>query len=81
MDMKQLNNINNSYKVRKIMVQITLIICEGNNDSANNINYFFSKIINKSDIIIIYHDFLPPPRRGSHGNSDNTRTIIKDTLP
>ena len=26
--------------------------------------------------IIIYHNFLPPPRRGSHGKSDNTRTII-----
>ena len=27
-------------------------------------------------IIIIYHDFLPPPRRGSHVKSDSTHTII-----
>ena len=26
--------------------------------------------------IIIYNDFLPPPRRGSHVKSDNTHTII-----
>ena len=26
--------------------------------------------------IIIYHDFLPPPRRGSHFKSDNTHTMI-----
>ena len=25
----------------------------------------------------IYHDFLPPPRRGSHVKSDNTHTIDK----
>ena len=25
-------------------------------------------------IIIIYHDFLPPPRMGSHVQSDNTHT-------
>ena len=25
---------------------------------------------------IIYHDFLPPPRRGCHVKSDNTHTII-----
>ena len=30
-------------------------------------------------IIIIYHDFLPPPRRGSHVKSDNTHTIIQHT--
>ena len=29
--------------------------------------------------IIIYHDFLPPQRRGSHVKSDNTHTIIKHT--
>ena len=27
-------------------------------------------------IIIIYHDFLPPQRRGSHVTSDNTHTIV-----
>ena len=27
-----------------------------------------------SFLIIIYHDFLPPPRRGSHVMSDNTNT-------
>ena len=27
-------------------------------------------------LIIIYHDFLPPPKRGSHVKSDNTHTII-----
>ena len=26
--------------------------------------------------IIIYHNFLPPPRRGSHVKSDNTHIII-----
>ena len=26
--------------------------------------------------IIIYHDFLPPPRRGSHVKSDNTHTMV-----
>ena len=29
--------------------------------------------------IIIYHDFLPPPSRGSHVKSDNTHTIIQHT--
>ena len=29
--------------------------------------------------IIIYHDFLPPPRRGSHVKSDNTHTQSSDT--
>ena len=28
-------------------------------------------------IIIIYHDFLPTPRRGSHVKSDKTHTDIK----
>ena len=28
-------------------------------------------------IMITYHDFLPPPRRGSHVKSDNTPTVIK----
>ena len=28
---------------------------------------------------IIYPDFLPPPRRGSHVKSDNTRSIIQHT--
>ena len=26
---------------------------------------------------IIYHNFLPPPRRGSHVKSDNTHTVIQ----
>ena len=30
----------------------------------------------RSDIIIIHHDFLPPPRRGNHVKSDTTHTII-----
>ena len=36
---------------------------------------FAIKICNK----IIYHDFLPTPRRGSHVKSDNahTHTVIK----
>ena len=29
--------------------------------------------------MIIYLDFLPPPRRGNHVNSDNTHTIIQHT--
>ena len=28
-------------------------------------------------IIIIYHDFLPSPRRGSHVKSEKTYTVIK----
>ena len=28
-------------------------------------------------IIIIYHDFLPTPRRGSHVKSGKTHTVIK----
>ena len=28
----------------------------------------------KNEIIIIYHDFLPTPRRGSHVKSDKTHT-------
>ena len=31
---------------------------------------------NQNTIIIIYHDFLSPPRRGSQVKSDNTQTII-----
>ena len=27
--------------------------------------------------VIIYHDFLPTPRRGSHVKSDKTHTLIK----
>ena len=34
--------------------------------------YVVIKVITLS----IYHDFLPPPRRGSHAKSDNTHTII-----
>ena len=30
-------------------------------------------------VIIIYHDFLPQPRRGSHGKSVNTHTIVQHT--
>ena len=30
--------------------------------------------------IIIYHDFLPPPRKDSNDKSDNTHTIIQYTL-
>ena len=30
-------------------------------------------------IIIIYHDFLPPSRKGSHSKSDYAHTIIKHT--
>ena len=36
----------------------------------------FISLINRQLQIIIYHDFLPPPRRGSHVKSDNTDTII-----
>ena len=37
---------------------------------------------NKMDlIIIIYYDFLPPPRRGSHVKSENTQTIFKINNP
>ena len=36
-------------------------------------------IINNILIIIISHDFLPPSRRGSHGQSDNITPIIKHT--
>ena len=28
-------------------------------------------------LIIIYHDFLPTPRRDSHVKSDNTHSVIK----
>ena len=28
-------------------------------------------------LLIIYHDFLPTPRRGSHVKSDKTHTVIK----
>ena len=35
-------------------------------------SFFSSPII----IIIIYHDFVSPPRRRSHVKSDNTQTII-----
>ena len=41
--------------------------------SHNNQNTIIINII-----IIIYHDFLPTPRRGSHVKSDkNTHTVIK----
>ena len=32
---------------------------------------------NRVIIIIIYHDFLPTPRRGSHVKSGKTHTVIK----
>ena len=35
-----------------------------------------SNLINVT-IIIIFHHFLPPPRRGSHVKPDNTHTLIK----
>ena len=31
---------------------------------------------NTTVVIIIYHDFLPPPRRGIYVKSDNTHTIV-----
>ena len=37
---------------------------------ANMFNDYFVDII----IIIIYHDFLPTPRRGSHVKSGKTHT-------
>ena len=40
---------------------------------------FIKSVILATDIIIIYHDFLPPPIRGIHGKSDNTHTIIQHT--
>ena len=33
---------------------------------------FLAHVIGRIIIIIIYHDFLPPPRRGSHVKIDNT---------
>ena len=36
------------------------------------------KRVKMESIIIIYHEFLPTPRRGSHVKSDkNTHTVIK----
>ena len=32
-------------------------------------------------IIIIYHDFIPSPRRGSHVKSDNTHTHTQSQFP
>ena len=39
------------------------------------LEWFRSYPANIDIIIIIYHDFLPPPRRGSHVKSDNTQTV------
>ena len=43
-------------------------------------NWFFFRmcviIYSFINNIIIHHDFLPPPRRGSHFKSDNTHTMI-----
>ena len=56
------------------------------NDFEGNKNLFWKEVqqVRKGEqakdemvIIIIYHDFLPPPRRGSHVKSDNTHTVIK----
>ena len=35
------------------------------------------QLIQNIIIIIIYHDFLPTPRRGSHVKSGKTHTVIK----
>ena len=29
------------------------------------------------NVLVIYHDFLPTARRGSHVKSDKTHTVIK----
>ena len=39
-------------------------------------NNFIFKIYCKYILLVIYHDFLPPPMTGSHVKSDNTHTII-----
>ena len=36
--------------------------------------YFWNTLRDITSGIIIYHDFLPPPRRGSHVKSNNTHT-------
>ena len=37
---------------------------------------FFS-LLKAKTVIIIYHDFLPTPRRGSHVKAGKTHTVIK----
>ena len=39
--------------------------------------YLLLILIIKLNNIIIYHDFLPTPRKGSHVKSDKTHTGIK----
>ena len=48
----------------------------GFNNNNNNNNTFTSNNLPRIrfGIIIIYHDFLPTPRRGSHVKSDKTHT-------
>ena len=48
--------------------------------TINKLHIYNQKV---TTVIIIYHDFLHPPRRGSHVKSDNTRTHThshQDTL-
>ena len=47
-------------------VQATLLLTYHNHHRSHNKIY--------PNIIIIYHDFLPPPWRGSHVKSDNTQS-------
>ena len=40
----------------------------------NQINFSKHSLASLVDVLIIYHDFLPTPRRGSHVKSDKTHT-------
>ena len=40
---------------------------------------FNISMIKKFLNIIIYHDLLPPPRRGSHVKAENTHAVIQHT--
>ena len=48
-----------------------------NKRSPDDLSYPNQNTIIMNIIIIIYHDFLPTPRRGSHVKSGKTHTDIK----
>ena len=49
------------------------ILGEGLVQSSVLYNYILLVLV-KTFVMIIYHDFLPTPRRGSHVKSDKTHT-------
>ena len=60
-----------------LIISVGYVITSCTFDNIYHLSALHHEGIMNIIIVIIYRDFLPPPRRGSHGKSDNTHTIIQ----